>query len=129
MIINLRDQQEVINCAPNQYQWLWISNHPRQWEWSLLLEYHHRLVFSSISNSIESWNQTYHVLYNPSVTYNYQGEKLHHTILRQWSQYQVAERRNLHDTQPQRLDHWADCVIEDRAALLHKTKDTRGQQQ
>ena len=73
---------------------------------------------------------THHVIYlYPSVTYKYQKDKLYQTILRQWSQCQGAERRNLQGIQPQREDHWADCVIEDGAALLHKTEDTRGQQQ
>jgi hypothetical protein len=73
---------------------------------------------------------THHVIYlYQSVTYKYQGEKLYQTILRQWSQCQGAERRNLQGTQPQREDHWADdCVIKDGAALLHKTEDSRGQQ-
>ena len=53
------DGGEVINCAPNQNQWLWIPNHPRHWEWSLLLQHQRRLVFSSISNSIPITSFTY----------------------------------------------------------------------
>jgi hypothetical protein len=64
------DGGEVINCTPNQNQWLWIPNHPRHWEWSLLLEYHRRLVYSLISNSIEGWilYLSRHLLSKPSST-------------------------------------------------------------
>jgi hypothetical protein len=53
------DGGEVINCTPNQNQWLWIPNHPRHWEWSLLLQHQRRLVFPSISNSIPITSFTY----------------------------------------------------------------------
>ena len=125
------DGGEVINCTPNQNQWLWISNHPRHWEWSLLLEYHRRLVYSLISNSIEGWilYLSRHLLSKPLSTTirgrNYTKRSSVNDLNAKERNVETSRAYN----QPQREDHWADdCVIEDGAALLHKTEDSRGQQ-
>ena len=93
--------------------------------------HHRRLVFSLISQSIESWIQyiSRHLQSKPSSTTirgtNYTTRSSVNDLNAKERNVETPRAHN----QPQREDHWADdCVIEDGAALLHKTEDTRGQQ-
>ena len=115
------DWGEVINCAPNQNQWLWIPNHPPS-AISLFFD----ISINWELNPIPITSFTY-IRASPTTIRgrNYTKRSSVNDLNAKERNVETSRAYN----QPQREDHWADdCVIEDGAALLHKTEDSRGQQ-